>query len=147
MSQGVMSSENTSNSPGLSPVKDRTLALAPRRGPEISSRACLWVSPRPRHRTQCWLANQWLILLRISRLPDSHGRLRSKKPQNRAAPCELAAQVLIVRIFLSLQTSTGNLSAASNNICPAVDIAPSGTVTLPQRKPQDETWPSPCGRH
>jgi hypothetical protein len=49
-------------------LKDRNLALAPRQGPEISSRACLWVLPRPRHRTQCWLTNQRLILLRISYL-------------------------------------------------------------------------------
>jgi len=28
-------------------LKDRNLALAPRQDPEISSRACLWVSPRP----------------------------------------------------------------------------------------------------
>jgi hypothetical protein len=46
-------------------LKDTNLALAPRQGPEISSRACLWVSPRPRHHTQCWLTNQGLIL-RIS---------------------------------------------------------------------------------
>jgi len=46
-------------------LKDRNLALAPRQVPEISSQACLWVSPRPRHHTQCWLTNQGLIL-RIS---------------------------------------------------------------------------------
>ena len=28
-------------------LKDRNLALASRQGPEISSRACLWVSPTP----------------------------------------------------------------------------------------------------
>jgi hypothetical protein len=44
-------------------LRGRNLALAPRQGPEICSRACLWVSPRPRHHTQCWLANQRLILL------------------------------------------------------------------------------------
>jgi len=47
-------------------LKDRNLALAPRQGPEIRFRACLWASPRPRHRTQRWLTNQWLILPRIS---------------------------------------------------------------------------------
>jgi hypothetical protein len=47
-------------------LKDRNLALAHRQGPEISSRACLSVSPRPRHHTQCWLTNQHLILLHIS---------------------------------------------------------------------------------
>jgi hypothetical protein len=47
-------------------LKDRNLALAPRQGPEINSRACLWVSPRPRHHFQCRLTNQRLILLRIS---------------------------------------------------------------------------------
>jgi len=41
-------------------LKDRNLALAPRQGPEINSRACLWVSPRP-HGNQCWLTNQCLI--------------------------------------------------------------------------------------
>ena len=29
-------------------LKYGTLALVPRQGPEISSQACLWVSPRPR---------------------------------------------------------------------------------------------------
>ena len=47
-------------------LKDKNLALAPRQGSEISSRACLWVSPRPQHHTQRWLTNQCLILLRIS---------------------------------------------------------------------------------
>ena len=47
-------------------LKDRDLALAPRQGPEINSRACLWVSPRPRHHIQWWLTNQRLFLLRIS---------------------------------------------------------------------------------
>jgi len=46
-------------------VKDRNLVLAPRQGPEINSWACLWVSPRPRHHIQCWLTNQYLILLCI----------------------------------------------------------------------------------
>jgi len=44
-------------------LKDRNLALAPGQGSEINSRGCLWVSPRPRHRTQCWLTNQCLILI------------------------------------------------------------------------------------
>jgi len=47
-------------------LKDRNLALIPRQGPEINSRACLCVLPRPRHHTQCWLHNQRLILLLIS---------------------------------------------------------------------------------
>ena len=47
-------------------LKHRNLALAPRQGPEITSLACLWVSPRPHHHTQCWLTNQRLILLHIS---------------------------------------------------------------------------------
>jgi len=47
-------------------LKDRNLALAPRQDPEINSRACLWVSPRPHYHIQCWLTNQRLILLYIS---------------------------------------------------------------------------------
>jgi hypothetical protein len=44
-------------------LKDKNLALVLRQGPEISSRACLRVSPRTRHHPQCWLVNQRLILL------------------------------------------------------------------------------------
>jgi hypothetical protein len=47
-------------------LKDGNLALAPRQGPEINSQACLWMSLRPCHHTQCWLTNQRLILLHIS---------------------------------------------------------------------------------
>ena len=47
-------------------LKDRNLALTPRQGPKINSRACLWVSPRPRHHIKYWLTNQRLILLHIS---------------------------------------------------------------------------------
>ena len=47
-------------------IKDRNLALAPRQGPEINSRACLWVSPRPRRHTKRCSTNQRLILLHIS---------------------------------------------------------------------------------
>ena len=47
-------------------LKGRNLVLAPRQGPKINSRACLWVSPRPCRHIQCWLTNHCLILLRIS---------------------------------------------------------------------------------
>jgi len=47
-------------------LKDRNLALAPGQVPEINSQACLWVSPRPRHHTQCWLTNLRLIPLLVS---------------------------------------------------------------------------------
>jgi len=43
-------------------LKDRNLTLAPRQDPQISSRACLCVSPSPCHHIQCWLNNQHLIL-------------------------------------------------------------------------------------
>jgi len=61
---------------------DRNLVMALRQGPEISSRACLWVSTRTRHRTRCWLANQRLILL-ISRLetPRAGSGLRNPRPE------------------------------------------------------------------
>ena len=35
-------------------LKDKNLALAPRQGPEINSRACLWVLLRPRHKRLRW---------------------------------------------------------------------------------------------
>jgi hypothetical protein len=47
-------------------LEDRNLALAPRLGPKINSRACLWVLPRLCHLAQCWLTNQQLSLFCIS---------------------------------------------------------------------------------
>jgi hypothetical protein len=81
-------------------LEDRNLVLAHRQGSEISSRARLWVSPRPRHHTQCWLTNRWLILFRISCL-DSQGRLGPKKTQNRTAPCELIGDLITSYLHLS----------------------------------------------
>jgi hypothetical protein len=39
-------------------LKDRNLALAPKQGPKINSRACLWVSPGP-HKMPDWI-NRWI---------------------------------------------------------------------------------------
>ena len=61
--QGIMSSEKGVTPLGYVLLKERNLGLAPRQGAEFSSRACLWVSPRPCHYIQCWLTNQRLILL------------------------------------------------------------------------------------
>jgi len=47
---------------------ERNLAFAPRLGTGFSSGACLWVSPRPPHFGQWWLANQHLSFSYISRL-------------------------------------------------------------------------------
>ena len=58
--------------------------MAPKQGPEINSRACIWVSPRPRHHTKCWLTNQRLILLRISCLET--GKAGSDPTNYRAEP-------------------------------------------------------------
>ena len=49
-------------------LKDRTLALVPRLGPKINSRACLWVSQMPRQVAQCWLTNLQLSFFCISHL-------------------------------------------------------------------------------
>ena len=109
-------------------LKDKNLALSPIQGPEISSWACLWVSPRPHHQTQCWLINQWLILLRYVPAGDSQSWLRSKKPQKRAAPCELIGDlitlyssmfrtwgdwVLLIGILRELKEGSGNGTSLS----------------------------------
>jgi len=44
-------------------LKDRNLALAPTQGPEINSRACLWVSPGP-HKMPDWI-NRWINKFRV----------------------------------------------------------------------------------
>ena len=71
-------------------LEDRNLALAPGQGPEISSRACLWVSPTPRHRTQCLLTKQRLILLRISCLDSPRA---GSGPRNSRTEPPLASKV------------------------------------------------------
>ena len=49
-------------------LKVINFALVPRLRPEINSRACFWVSPRPRHWAPCWLASQRPSLFCKSRL-------------------------------------------------------------------------------
>ena len=49
-------------------LKVINFALVPRLSPEKKSWACLWVSPRPRHRAPCWLINQRPSLICKSRL-------------------------------------------------------------------------------
>jgi len=73
-------------------LKDRNLALAPRQGPEISSRACLWVLPKPHHHTYCWLTNQCLMALRISCLEAPKA---SSGPTNFRAEPSLAGSLAI----------------------------------------------------
>ena len=73
-------------------LKDGNLALASRQGPEINSRACLWVLSRPHHHTQWWLTNQRLILLLISCLETSKA---SSGPTNFRAELSLASSSAI----------------------------------------------------
>jgi hypothetical protein len=46
-------------------LKNKSLVLALRLVPEINSRACLWVLPRPRHLAHSWLSNQNFFFIRI----------------------------------------------------------------------------------
>ena len=61
----------------------RNLALAPGLGPEIISRACLWVSPRARYLVHCWLANQGPSIFCMSRLetPRAGSDLRNRRAE------------------------------------------------------------------
>jgi hypothetical protein len=61
-------------------LKDINLALTSRSGPEMNSRACLWVLPRPRHLAQCWLISQRLILCCTSRLETPKAGSGPRKP-------------------------------------------------------------------
>ena len=49
-------------------LKVKNFALVPRLGPEISCRACRWISPRPCHWALCWLTSQRRSLFCKSRL-------------------------------------------------------------------------------
>jgi len=65
-------------------LKVINFALVSRLGPEKNSWACLWVSPRPRHRAPCWLTNQRPSLICKSRLETPRAGLG---PRNlRAVP-------------------------------------------------------------
>ena len=88
-------------------LKDRNPYLAPRKGPEISSRTFLRVSPRPRHHTQCWLTNQILIHLRIS-CPQT--------PKDGSGPTNFTAEPSFA--------SSSAISLPRTAACPATQYSP-----------------------
>ena len=74
-------------------LKVKNLALAHRLGPEMNSRTCLWVSPRPHHWALCWLTNQRTRLFCRSRLETTRAgsgprNLRAEPPL--ASPSEIS---------------------------------------------------------
>ena len=73
-------------------LKVINFALVPRLGPEINSLACLWLSPRPRHRAQCWLTSQRPSLFSKSRLDTSRA---GSGPRNLTAVPPLASPLVI----------------------------------------------------
>jgi len=97
---------------------DCVLALAPRQDPEINSRACLWVLPRPHHHTQCWLTNQCLILLLISCL---------ETPKDGSGPTNSRAE-------LSLASSSA-ISFLPNPACPGTQYSPTACRVRYHPKP------------
>jgi hypothetical protein len=88
-------------------LEDRNLALAPRQGSEINSRACLWVLPRPLHRTQCWLTNQRLILLLTSCL---------QTPKPGSVPTNFRVETPLA--------SSSAISFPPNPACPGTQYSP-----------------------
>jgi hypothetical protein len=90
-------------------LKDRNLALAPRQGPDISSQACLGVSPRSCNLAQCWLTNQHLslILLRISCL---------ETPKAGSGPWNLRAELSLA--------SLSAISFPHTSACPGTQYSP-----------------------
>ena len=75
-------------------LKGRSLVFAPRLGSKINSWACLWVLPRPRHLSQCWLFNQRLIFLLTFCLETPQVLLRFNKILNRTISCELVSNFI-----------------------------------------------------
>jgi hypothetical protein len=65
----IMSSKKANHYPGdCVLLKYKCLVFIVRLGPKINSLACLWVLLRPLHLVRCWLSNQCIIFLLISRL-------------------------------------------------------------------------------
>ena len=102
-------------------LKDRNLALAPREGPKINSPACLWVSPIPCHHSKCWLTNQHLILLLISRLETPKV---SSGPRNSITEPSLASLSVI-----SLPHTRAYPGTQYNSECPG-EILPSSPLLV-----------------
>jgi len=72
----------------------KNLAMVPRLDPEMSSRACLWVSPKPHHCAPCWLTNQRPSLFCKSRLETCRAgsgprNLRAEPPLPRPSAISL----------------------------------------------------------
>ena len=88
-------------------LKVKNFALVPRLGPEISSRACRWVSPRPCHWALCWLTNQRRSLFCKSRLETPRAgsgprNLRAEPPLASPSAISLPWKVQTVQCFNTL---------------------------------------------
>ena len=110
--------------PDLVLLKDRNLVLAPRQGREISSRTCLWVSPKPRHFTRCWLTNRRLILFRISRLETPRAGSGPRNPRREPLLASSSAISLprtpdscVVYLRLSVAQNLGLCSVSGRIVC------------------------------
>jgi len=105
--QSGMSSKKANYSPGLTPIEGQEFSLAHKRGPEINSRACLWVLPRPRHLAQCWLTNQQPSLFFMSRLETPRA---GSGPRNHRTELPFA--------------SSSAISLPSTAVCPGTQYSP-----------------------
>jgi hypothetical protein len=85
----------------------KSLALVPRQGPEVNSRACLWVLPRLHHRLQCRFANQRLILFLKSYL---------ETPKAGSGPTNLETELHLV--------SPSTISLPLTPACPGTQNSP-----------------------
>ena len=89
-SQGVESSKEASNNPGLDCIllEDSSLTLAVALGPEINFRVCLWVLIGPHHIVICWLSIQRFVFFSYILPGDQQGRFRSTELVNSSLPSE-----------------------------------------------------------
>jgi hypothetical protein len=74
-------------------LRDKNLALVPRLGPEINSRACHRERPRSCHRLWCWFTSQRPILLLRSRFETPRAGSGPTNPL--AEPISRACQLFI----------------------------------------------------
>ena len=85
-SQGVMSSTEVNKNPGLYPLKDSSLVLAVRLGPEINFRACLLSTGKIPPHFHTLVANPAKNLFSRFLSRDPQRRFRSKKPGEQFPP-------------------------------------------------------------
>jgi hypothetical protein len=116
-------------------LKVKNFALVPRLGPEISSRACFWVFPRPCHWASCWLTNQRRSLFCKSRLETPSAGLGPRNPRAEP-PLEQYSDTMYAICYTVIFPLRNGMSSVKFIASQARSIYQYKKLKLRYRKPQ-----------